>query len=290
MNMAKSLTCCAAAIGSLAIAWEAGAVTCEPADLNGDNVVDGGDLGIMLAAWNGPGADLNADGTTNGADLGLLLGAWGAVDTSVICLRRAAGAAPAWTNGNYSFNNGGPIEPSHPCVSQIVTPVVLTAPADTNVRLEEWRVINGRASTSGDPSALTYFDVMVWNDLVEAGQNSCAGTVAQVVLGEPDIQPWGFTIDFPPLGVQPTYEFRFDLGPANIVIPAGESRVVVVRQKWAANGTQGVWGTMESKYAGPSDYQVTSAFPPPYYSMISLNLKSLWDGVLAVDVTAVPVP
>jgi hypothetical protein len=55
---------------------------CRP-DLNGDGVVDGADLGIMLGAW-GPcagspcAADQNSDGTVDGADLGILLGAWGA--------------------------------------------------------------------------------------------------------------------------------------------------------------------------------------------------------------------
>ncbi|MFG0275591.1 MAG: endonuclease/exonuclease/phosphatase family protein [Phycisphaerales bacterium] len=49
-----------------------------PADLNGDNVVDGADLGLLLGAWGGSGpADLNGSGTIDGADLGLLLGAWG---------------------------------------------------------------------------------------------------------------------------------------------------------------------------------------------------------------------
>lgn len=47
-------------------------------DLNGDGVVDGADLGILLAAWGvGPSpADLNEDGVVDGSDLGLLLGAW----------------------------------------------------------------------------------------------------------------------------------------------------------------------------------------------------------------------
>jgi uncharacterized membrane protein len=49
-------------------------------DLNRDDVVDGADLGILLAAWgpaDGSSADLNGDGEVNGADLGLLLAAWG---------------------------------------------------------------------------------------------------------------------------------------------------------------------------------------------------------------------
>lgn len=48
-------------------------------DLNGDRVVDGADLGLLLGAWNAAssGADINQDGTVDGADLGLLLGGWG---------------------------------------------------------------------------------------------------------------------------------------------------------------------------------------------------------------------
>ncbi len=47
-------------------------------DLNGDGIVDGTDLGIMLGQWGGPGsADLNNSGAVDGTDLGLLLGAWG---------------------------------------------------------------------------------------------------------------------------------------------------------------------------------------------------------------------
>lgn len=46
-------------------------------DLSGNGNIDGQDLGMLLAAWDQPGADLNCDGTTDGADLGILLGAWG---------------------------------------------------------------------------------------------------------------------------------------------------------------------------------------------------------------------
>jgi hypothetical protein len=50
----------------------------NPADLNGDGVVNGADLGQLLGNWGQPGVtDLNGDGTTDGADLGFLLGNWG---------------------------------------------------------------------------------------------------------------------------------------------------------------------------------------------------------------------
>lgn len=47
-------------------------------DLNMDGIVDGADLGILLAGWGGTGAaDFNKDGDVDGADLGVLLAAWG---------------------------------------------------------------------------------------------------------------------------------------------------------------------------------------------------------------------
>jgi hypothetical protein len=46
-------------------------------DINGDGMVNGADLGLLLSGWAQPGpTDLNHDGTTNGADLGLLLSHW----------------------------------------------------------------------------------------------------------------------------------------------------------------------------------------------------------------------
>lgn len=56
-----------------------GAASCT-GDMNGDHVVNGADLGLLLGAWGScPGCiqDINQDGVVNGADLGLLLGAWG---------------------------------------------------------------------------------------------------------------------------------------------------------------------------------------------------------------------
>jgi hypothetical protein len=50
----------------------------NPYDLNGDGVVNGADLGLLLGSWGQPGpSDFDGDGTTGGSDLGLLLGAWG---------------------------------------------------------------------------------------------------------------------------------------------------------------------------------------------------------------------
>lgn len=53
--------------------------TCE-ADLDGDGLVGGADLGVLLTYWGFQGrvpADLNGDGVVDGADYGLLLSAWG---------------------------------------------------------------------------------------------------------------------------------------------------------------------------------------------------------------------
>ena len=52
-----------------------------PGDIDGDGIVGGGDLGLMIGGWGPcdlpdcPG-DLNDDGSVNGADLGLLFGYW----------------------------------------------------------------------------------------------------------------------------------------------------------------------------------------------------------------------
>ena len=86
--------CCCAYVGGLdpycvTVRWDAICVTAAagcaancsgapcPADLNGDTIVNGADLGIMLGDWGGSERDLNGDAIVNGADLGLLLGAWG---------------------------------------------------------------------------------------------------------------------------------------------------------------------------------------------------------------------
>jgi len=55
------------------------------ADLTGDGVVDGADLGVLLNQWGSAGdpnvnGDLNGDGTVDGADLGILLNDWGSCD------------------------------------------------------------------------------------------------------------------------------------------------------------------------------------------------------------------
>jgi hypothetical protein len=56
--------------------------TCRDIDLNLNGIVDGGDLGVLLAFWGTvspafPRADINGDGLVNGADLGTLLSFWG---------------------------------------------------------------------------------------------------------------------------------------------------------------------------------------------------------------------
>ena len=50
------------------------------ADVNGDGIINGADLGALLAAWGTVarfhGADLNQDQSVGGADIGVLLSAW----------------------------------------------------------------------------------------------------------------------------------------------------------------------------------------------------------------------
>jgi len=93
-NAFCSDACCCAYVGGLdpfctTVRWDSICVTAAagcaancsalpcPTDLNGDRIVNGADLGIMLGDWGGSERDLNGDGNVNGADLGLLLGGWG---------------------------------------------------------------------------------------------------------------------------------------------------------------------------------------------------------------------
>jgi hypothetical protein len=54
------------------------ACDCRP-DLNADGIVDGSDLGLVLALWGSGNqlADIDGSGLVNGGDLGLLLAHWG---------------------------------------------------------------------------------------------------------------------------------------------------------------------------------------------------------------------
>lgn len=50
----------------------------NPADFNGDGIINGIDLSILLGNWSGSGqGDANGDGAVNGTDLSILLASWG---------------------------------------------------------------------------------------------------------------------------------------------------------------------------------------------------------------------
>ena len=57
------------------ITWQ---IQSNPADVNGDGVINGADLAIVLGFWgtDEPGADINQDGIVNGADITSILGSW----------------------------------------------------------------------------------------------------------------------------------------------------------------------------------------------------------------------
>ncbi|MFM7259400.1 MAG: hypothetical protein ACKO3W_02235, partial [bacterium] len=48
-----------------------------PADLNGDAVVNSGDIAIILSGWATGAGDLDCDGVVTSNDLAILLGSWG---------------------------------------------------------------------------------------------------------------------------------------------------------------------------------------------------------------------
>lgn len=70
---------------TIAVEPYTGSLLCSnncPGDLDHSGVVDGADLGSLLASWGpvspGSGGDLDGSGTVDGADLGQLLASWGA--------------------------------------------------------------------------------------------------------------------------------------------------------------------------------------------------------------------
>lgn len=73
--------CCETTWDSVCVA-EAAFLCCAsicPGDIDGDGEVDGSDLGLLLADYNGGGgcSDINHDGLVDGGDLGILLSAFG---------------------------------------------------------------------------------------------------------------------------------------------------------------------------------------------------------------------
>ena len=102
----------AASIVALASAAPAIAA-CPPGDFDGNNAIDGGDLGIMLSQWGGAGsADLNDDNNVDGLDLGLLLSAWGPCPVTPPIqpsgeLAAVALAAYPWASWVDTFNSDG---------------------------------------------------------------------------------------------------------------------------------------------------------------------------------------
>ena len=81
LNHAVRVTVAALSI-VLGLGVDAPAAAQCPGDLTGNGLVNGADLGLVLAAWasdgtDEPGSDVNQDGIVNGADLAFVLGAWG---------------------------------------------------------------------------------------------------------------------------------------------------------------------------------------------------------------------
>ena len=63
-----------------ASAWSHGGTLVQSPDLNGDGMVGGEDLSILLSQWGSAGtADFDGDGVVGGADLAYLLSLWGAL-------------------------------------------------------------------------------------------------------------------------------------------------------------------------------------------------------------------
>lgn len=133
-----------------------------PADLNGDLVVDAGDLGAFLGAWGsaGPG-DFDGDGEVNAADLSLLLGAWGpcaaGADPTERELAAVGLATYPFANFVQSFNRGTNIGIA---VDPAQVPALANATVDVfvveNRTALEWQANPALADVRGTPDAITF--------------------------------------------------------------------------------------------------------------------------------------
>ncbi|MFZ9915538.1 MAG: hypothetical protein ACO3IB_09440, partial [Phycisphaerales bacterium] len=67
-----------AAAGSLTVNLSVTVTGGNPADLDGNGIVNGADLTILLSQWGSPGsADLDGNGIVGGGDIAILLNSWG---------------------------------------------------------------------------------------------------------------------------------------------------------------------------------------------------------------------
>ncbi len=77
LHVANLFECCGLPLEFTLPPCEGGS-TGNPADIDGDGVVTGADLGLIFANWGGSGTgDINGDGVVDAADLGLVLVAFG---------------------------------------------------------------------------------------------------------------------------------------------------------------------------------------------------------------------
>jgi len=89
------------------------------ADLNGDGVVGGADMTLVLGGWSPPGqpctgccaGDLDGNGVVNAADLTLFLGAWGlACEASAFAAANCGGLSEEFLAGAMTSGEGGESE------------------------------------------------------------------------------------------------------------------------------------------------------------------------------------
>jgi hypothetical protein len=131
-------------------------------DLNGDTVVDAGDLAVMLGAWGtADSADLDGDGIVAGSDLSILLGAWGPcpIVSEPIARELAAVSLTSfpWANFVQSFNQGSTVRVA---VDPAQVPALANATVDVFVVEDrtavEWASNATLVDARGTPDAITF--------------------------------------------------------------------------------------------------------------------------------------
>ena len=137
----------------------------DAADINGDGVVNGGDLGLLLASWGAcvneecP-SDIDGDGTVDAADLSMLLASWGASYAVVTGVSPDHGSPLGGTlisisGSSLAATTGVRLDNAECTNVQVVSPALVTAITPPGVGLATIRLVSPNGTTTA-PMTFSY--------------------------------------------------------------------------------------------------------------------------------------
>jgi len=277
----------------VAMGGRAARVDAAQGDLNCDGVVslldvppfvlgliDPAAYAVAFPACDVTRADVDGNAENDGRDIKAFVSLLLSPPPQEIVLRDSIGTSSASTDGNISFsswhNLGG---------SNVKVTAEVSAPQD--LTLKSVRVIGSKATTALTFAGIDYA-IRVWSSVNAALAQPLNGDIANIVFDNPSVGPtvWGLTGNMPGIGVVTSYEFKFDLSPYGVSIPAGATRLIGLH--FVTNGCAtgaGCLGVLESTDTGISDRQMGPTMPGGWV-WIGDSTYSIHDGRAAWDIRA----